>query len=156
HNVLLDEAGEPKITDFGLARRGAASDLTQTGMVIGTPAYMSPEQARGQTKFAGPQADVYALGEILFEALTGRPPFSADDPLALIAKVANEEPPRPRTQVPGVPRDLELITLKCLAKSPHERYGTARELADDLDRFRNGEPVSVRPLTAVERLVRWS
>ena len=155
-NVLYDEHGQPKVTDFGLAKRAGGSDLTATQAVMGTPAYMAPEQARGETKFVGPQADVYSLGVILYECLTGTRPFEAPDPLALLRKVAEEEPERPGKRVPGLPRDVELICLKCLAKDPAERYPTAGALAADLGRFAAGEPVSVRAAGVVERAAKWA
>src|SRR6516165_104982 len=155
-NVLYDELGQPKVTDFGLAKRAGGSDLTATQAVMGTPAYMAPEQARGETKFVGPQADVYALGVILYECLTGTRPFEHPDPIALLRKVAEEEPERPGKREPGLPRDVELICLKCLAKEPAERYATAEALAADLRRFAAGEPVSVRAAGVVERVARWA
>ena len=145
----------PKVTDFGLAKRGGQADLTRTGAVMGTPAYMAPEQARGEGKFVGPGADVYALGVILFECLAGRPPFRADDAVSLLMQVATAEAPSVRRFAPAVPRDLDLICRKCLAKGPHERYPTAGLLADDLGRFLRGEPVTARPVGPVERTVKW-
>jgi len=154
-NVLLDAAGEPKVTDFGLAKRVGGADLTATQAVMGTPAYMSPEQARGETKFVGPGADIYALGVILYECLTGTVPFRGEDSWSVVRQVIERDPDPLRSRTPGVPRDLELICLKCLAKSPRDRYPTAANLADDLDRFLNREPVSVRPAGVPERAVKW-
>jgi WD40 repeat protein len=154
-NVLLDEAGVPKVADFGLAKRGDGSEVTQTGQVMGTPAYMSPEQAKGETKFVGPQADVWALGVMLYEALAGQRPFQGSVQ-EVLAAVQNAEPVPPRARAPALPRDLELICLKCLAKHPHERYPTAKELADDLERAVAGEPVSVRSPGPAERVVKWA
>ncbi len=155
-NVLYDQHGQPKVTDFGLAKRAGGGNLTATQAVMGTPAYMAPEQARGDTKFVGPQADVYSLGVILYECLTDTRPFEAPDQLALLRKVAEEEPERPGKRVQGLPRDVELICLKCLAKDLTERYPTARALAADLDRFAAGEPVSVRAAWVVERAAKWA
>jgi hypothetical protein len=143
-NVLLGADGEPRVTDFGLAKRGGGTDLTRTGAVMGTPNYMAPEQAAGGTKFVGPAADIYALGAILYECLTGRTPFTAEDTVQLLLQVVENEPPPVRQLAPTVPRDLEAICLKCLRKQPHTRYATAAELADDLHRFLTGEPVAVR------------
>ena len=143
-NVLLSEDGEPKVADFGLAKHRGRMDLTHTGAVMGTPHYMAPEQAAGKTKFVGPAADIYALGVILYECLTGRTPFTAGDTVQLLIKVVEDEPAPVRHLVPNVPRDLEAICLKCLRKEPHARYATANELADDLRRFLNGEPVAAR------------
>ncbi|MCI0704611.1 MAG: serine/threonine-protein kinase [Planctomycetia bacterium] len=144
----------PKVTDFGLAKR-MSSDLTRTQAVMGTPTYMAPEQA-GKAKFVGPGADVYALGVILYECLTGKPPFESDNPWSLIRQVLDEAPEAPSKRMPGVPRDLELICLKCLEKQPHHRYLSALELADDLKRFLKGEPVSVRPIGSIARAARWA
>jgi eukaryotic-like serine/threonine-protein kinase len=155
-NVLYDEQGRPKVTDFGLAKRTGGSDLTATQAVMGTPAYMAPEQARGDTKFVGPQADVYSLGVILYECLTGARPFADPDRFALLRKVVQEEPERPGKRVPGLPYDVELICLKCLAKDPVERYPTTSALAADLARFAAGEPVSVRAAGVVERAAKWA
>ena len=155
-NVLLDAGGEPKVTDFGLAKRGLGAGLTRTRAVMGTPAYMAPEQAAGRTKMVGPAADVYALGVILYEALAGRRPFVADTTDELLARVIAGDPDPLGPQVPGLPRDLELITAKSLAKAPADRYPTAAELAADLGRFLAGEPVSVRPAGPVERAVKWA
>ena len=147
HNVLLDAPpanappdawGEPKVMDFGLAKRGGA-ELTQTGAVMGTPAYMSPEQAKGETKNIGPAADVYALGVILYECLCGSVPFTGGDAWSVIRQVVEQEPEPVTRRIRGVPRDLDLICRKCLAKEPAERYATAAALADDLQRFLNGE-----------------
>jgi WD40 repeat protein/tRNA A-37 threonylcarbamoyl transferase component Bud32 len=154
-NVLFDESGSPKVADFGLAKRGT-SDLTKTQAVMGTPAYMSPEQAKGETKFVGPTADVWALGVILYECLTGTRPFEADESWAVLRNVIHSDPAPPRKVVPGLPRDLELICLKCLGKEPHRRYPTAAALADDLNRFLAGQPVSVRPAGPGERLLKWA
>jgi len=155
-NVLYDKADEPRVTDFGLAKR-VTSDLTKTNEVMGTPAYMAPEQANGRTKFTGPAADIYALGAILYECLTGSPPFAGDgDTWLILNRVINDLPTRPRDIVDGVPRDLELICLRCLEKSPEDRYPTATALADDLKRYLNHEPVSVRPPNWVERGVKWA
>jgi serine/threonine protein kinase len=144
-NVLLGGDGEPKVTDFGLAKRGGRTDLTRTGAVMGTPHYMAPEQAAGKTKFVGPAADIYALGVILYECLTGRTPFAAEDTVRLLARVVEDEPAPVRELAPDVPRDLEAVCLKCLRKEPHARYATAGDLAADLRRFLGGEPVAARP-----------
>jgi len=153
-NVLLDEKGEPKVTDFGLAKVGS-SDMTATGAVMGTPSYMSPEQAAGRTKEVGTTTDVYALGVILFELLTGRVPFRGDSVMDTIQLVISQEPARPRALIPTLPRDLETICLKCLEKDPHKRYPTAAALAADLQLFLEDRPITARPVGVVERTWKW-
>ena len=155
-NVLLAEDGTPKITDFGLAKRlHRASDLTPSLAVVGTLAYMAPEQAEGKTKAADTLTDVYGLGAILYETLTGQPPFLGDSDLELLRKVSLTDPVPPRLLNPAVDRDLETICLRCLAKNPAQRYASAAALADDLHRYLQGEPIQARPVGAVERLLRW-
>ncbi|MBX9625590.1 MAG: serine/threonine protein kinase [Gemmataceae bacterium] len=155
-NVLLAADGAPKLADFGLARyAGSDSHLTATGAVLGSPSYMAPEQAAGDAKRVGPAADVYGLGAVLYECLTGRPPFRAATAIETITQVLNAEPAPPRVVVPGLPRDLETITLKCLQKDPAKRYASAAALADDLDHFLDGRPITARPVPAWERAWRW-
>ena len=154
-NVLYDESGEPRITDFGLAKR-VSMQITQTQAVMGTPAYMSPEQAHGLTKYVGPPTDIYALGIILYECLTGHPPFAGDDSVSVLHQVINDSPRSIRAQVAGVPRDLELICLKCLEKEAGDRYLTAAALAEDLGRYLAGQPVLVRAAGPLERGVKWA
>jgi serine/threonine protein kinase len=144
-----------KVTDFGLAKLLAGSDLTQSGDVLGTPSYMAPEQAAGKGKPITAAVDIYGLGAILYETLTGRPPFVAETAVATLGLVLTDEPVLPRRLQPTVPRDLETICLKCLRKEPGRRYATAQNLADDLRRFRAGEPIRARPVSAVERAVKW-
>ena len=147
----------PKITDFGLAKLVKADPgQTQSGWIVGTPSYMAPEQAEGKSKEVGPPADIYALGAILYELLTGRAPFRADSAWQTVSQVIDAEATPPRLLQPGVPRDLETICLKCLAKLPRMRYASAQDLADDLQRFLNGQPIQARPVSAVERLIKWS
>jgi WD40 repeat protein len=154
-NVLLTSDGQPKITDFGLAKQVGGAGQTQSGAILGTPSYMAPEQADGQGKQIGPAADVYALGAVLYELLTGRPPFRAATPLDTVLQVISEEPVAPTQLQPKVPRDLETICLKCLRKEPAKRYPTARELADELGRFLAGDSILARPVGVPERTVRW-
>jgi hypothetical protein len=155
-NVLLAEDGTPKITDFGLAKRvEVGSGLTASGAVMGTPSYMAPEQASGEGKRVGPAADVYALGAILYECLTDRPPFRAATALDTLLQVVAAEPVPVRQLQPEVPADLETICHKCLQKEPGKRYASAEELAEDLRRFQSGEPVRARPVGRVERTWRW-
>jgi serine/threonine-protein kinase len=157
-NVLLASDGTPKVTDFGLAKLLGDSSQTRTGDVMGTPSYMAPEQATG-SKQVGPLADVYALGAILYECLTGRPPFLGASVLETLRQINEHDPVPPSRLNPAVPRDLEVICLKCLEKDQHHRYGSAKELADDLRRYLDGEPVSVRSATVfdqVERALRRS
>ena len=175
-NILLEGSGvggqtcrgnaapflTPKITDFGVAKcaggDGEAPDLrgpTVTGELLGTPSYMAPEQAMVPRQPVGPAADVYALGAILYELLTGRPPFTGETPLATVLQVLHNEPVSVTSLQPNVPRDLETICLKCLRKEPRKRYGSALELAEDLQRFLRDEPIQARPVRPVEKLWRW-
>jgi WD40 repeat protein len=151
-NVLLAaDDGTPKVTDFGLAKRLDSDDgLTATGLVLGTPGYMAPEQA-GRDQPVGPTADVYGLGAVLYACLVGRPPFHGPDPVITLWQVKRDDPVSPRRLQPGVARDLETVCLKCLAKDPKRRYAAAADLAEDLDRFLDGRPVRARPSAAWER-----
>jgi serine/threonine protein kinase len=147
----------PKLTDFGLARQlEADSGQTRSGAILGTPSYMAPEQALGRTHEAGPAADLYALGAILYEMLTGRPPFRGATVLETLDQVRSRDPVAPRLLQPQLPRDLETICLKCLHKDPHKRYASAEALADDLARFQAGRPIQARPVRRAERLLKWA
>jgi serine/threonine-protein kinase len=144
-NVLLAEDGTPKIADFGLARKLDEAGQTRTGAVLGTPSYMAPEQARGKGHEAGPAVDTYALGAVLYECLTGRPPFRAATTAETLLQVISDDPVPPSRLAPATPRDLETVCLKCLHKEPSRRYASALDLAEDLRRFLAGEPVRARP-----------
>jgi serine/threonine-protein kinase len=156
-NILMTSDGTPKVTDFGLARRlEGDGDLTLSGFPVGTPSYMAPEQARGDKRALGPPTDVYALGAILYELLTGRPPFCAESGSATLQQVVADEPVPPARLNPRVPRDLTTICLKCLSKAPPRRYASAAALAEDLRRYLRGEPIAARPAGRLERLARWA
>jgi WD40 repeat protein len=156
-NVLLTADGTPKVSDFGLARLlDSDGGQTQTGARFGTPSYMAPEQAVGQAREAGPAADVYALGAILYELLTGRPPFRAATAMDTMHQVVTADPVPPSRLTAKVPRDLETICLKCLHKQPARRYASAADLADDLGRFLGGEPIRARRTGATERALKWA
>ena len=153
-NILLDESGRPFVVDFGLAKSLEASqEVTMTEQLVGTPAYMSPEQAAHEP--AGPASDVFSLGATLYEMITGRSPFCGDSLLDTLTMIRGSEPALPRSLNPRVPRGLELICLKCLAKSPDDRYASADELADDLRRFVRDEVLHVRPPRPIQRVWSW-
>jgi eukaryotic-like serine/threonine-protein kinase len=161
--TLTPSSLTPKITDFGVAKCAVDDDeglesrgLTVTGELLGTPNYIAPEQAAGARAPVGPTADVYSLGAILYELLTGRPPFLGETPLDTVVQVLHNEPVSVTSLQPNVPRDLETICHKCLRKAPTKRYGSALELAEDLQRFLRDEPIRARPVSLVERLWRWS
>jgi WD40 repeat protein/HEAT repeat protein len=155
-NILLDADGTPYVTDFGLAKKvEGESGLTQSGALVGTPSYMPPEQARGEKRVTT-QADVYSLGAILYELLTGRPPFREATILDTVLAVIEKEPDHPRLVEPTADRDLSVIALKCLDKDPRMRYTSAQALADDLERWSNGEPILARPAPAWEKTMRWA
>jgi serine/threonine-protein kinase len=163
-NILLDSAVDaawtdacPKVADFGIARPltdlGASS--TSTAGPWGTPSYMAPEQVAGDRAGLGPAADIYALGAILYELVTGRPPFLAASPIDTLNQIREAEPASPRRLNSSVPRDLDTICLRCLRKDPNRRYPSAQALADDLDRFLDGRPIEARSVSAVEHAARW-
>jgi eukaryotic-like serine/threonine-protein kinase len=155
-NVLIDPNDQPRVTDFGLAKRlHHESELTLSGQVLGSPNYMPPEQAAAKHGLVGRRSDVYSLGAILYHLLTGRPPFVGETLTDTLHSVLNTEPISPRLLNPGVPRDLETLSLKCLEKEPARRYQTAQVLAEDLDRFLRDEPIQARPVTNPEKLWRW-
>jgi tRNA A-37 threonylcarbamoyl transferase component Bud32 len=155
-NILLDNSGEPKVTDFGLAKQSESENgLTASGAILGSPSYMAPEQAMGKTREVGVLTDVYALGTILYEMLTGRPPFLGEDPHETLLQVINQEPVSIRKLNQVVPRDLETICHKCLHKEAAQRYPSARALAEDLDRFIEGSPIIARRASWLERSWRW-
>ena len=156
-NVLIDAADQPRITDFGLAKiMNDDSRLTQSGVVMGSPSYMPPEQAAGRLADVGPASDVYSLGAMLYELLTGRPPFRGATAMATLCDVMEAEPAAPRRLRTDIPPDLETICLKCLEKTPSARYPTARALAEELDRFLKGEPIQARPASPIRKAVSWT
>jgi WD40 repeat protein len=159
-NILLDAQDHPHVGDFGLVRRieneDDSSDLTQTGAILGTPGYMSPEQAAGRRDGVTVATDVYGLGAILYALLTGGPPFRGDSVIETLHRVRERAPEPPRAVNPAVPRDLEIICLKCLEKDPRRRYASAKALADDLDHFLTGEPIAARPVGRLVRLGMWA
>lgn len=156
-NILVDAEGRPHVTDFGLAKRiESDSGLTASGAIVGTPSYMSPEQARGHTRAVTTACDVWGLGAVLYHVITGARPFEGDSAMDTLRRVIEREPPRPRSIAPGVDRDLETIALKCLDKDPARRYASADALAADLDRFAAGEPILARPVGPAERLAKWA
>lgn len=155
-NVLLGADGQPKVTDFGLAKRDSehAHAHTQTGTIMGSPSYMAPEQAAGRTSDIGPATDIYALGVILYELLTGRPPFKGSSLLETIEQVRENDPVPPRFLQPKTPRDLETICLKCLEKSPRRRYESAADLGADLRAYLHDEPINAQTLTILDQVAR--
>ena len=155
-NVLIDQDDEPQVTDFGLAKllEGEAG-ATLSGTVMGSPSYMPPEQASGDTRRVGVRSDVYGLGAVLYELLCGRPPFRAESTMETLLQVMEKDPVAPRLLNPKVPRDLETICLKCLEKSPERRYSTALQVAEELIRFQEGETIFASPVSAPARLLRW-
>ncbi|MSR58765.1 MAG: hypothetical protein EXS05_14120 [Planctomycetaceae bacterium] len=155
-NILLDEKGRPRVTDFGLAKHlEGTSEMTAAGQIMGTPSYMPPEQAGGKTDEVGPVSDVYSLGATLYFLLTGRPPYQTSSPMETIRQVLNDEPVPLRRLNPAIPRDLETICLKCLRKEPSKRYATAGALASDLGRWLQNEPISARPISRAETAWLW-
>ncbi len=156
-NVLIDASDQPRITDFGLAKFVEHdSRLTQSGAIMGSPSYMPPEQASGRHDQVGPHSDVYAIGAILYELLTGRPPFRGATAMATLQAVTESDPLAPRKLNADVPPDLETICLKCLEKSPERRYHSARELAEDIDRFLKHEPILARPASTFRKTISWT
>jgi eukaryotic-like serine/threonine-protein kinase len=154
-NVIIDSDGEPRVTDFGLAKRLESAEATVTEQIAGSPAYMPPEQADPRQGGATVATDVYSLGALLYHLLTGRPPFQGETVSAILLQVQNAEPLAPRLLNPGLPRDLETISLKCLEKESSRRYASAQDLADELGRFLRNEAIVARPVSSAERLVRW-
>jgi eukaryotic-like serine/threonine-protein kinase len=155
-NILIDESGEARLTDFGLAKHtDSAESLTRTGVVLGTPTYMSPEQASGRMGEIGPASDIYSLGSVLYHALTGRPPFSAKSTMDVLLQVLEQDPPNPRLIDPKIDRDLEMIVVRCLQKPPELRYASAQALADDLAAYRKDEPISARSGQFAQIVARW-
>ncbi len=158
-NILVSKEGIPKVTDFGLARQlddtEGGSAGTRTGVIMGTPNYMAPEQAEGKTKSADHLADVYSLGGTLYAMLTGRPPFSGPSVASILSQVRDSDPVSPSLLQPNLPKDLQTITIKCLQKDPAKRYESAAALADDLERFIDGRSIIARPVSSVEKLLRW-
>jgi serine/threonine protein kinase/TolB-like protein/Flp pilus assembly protein TadD len=156
-NILLDGRGEPLVSDFGLAKWfDTASDLTHTLTIFGTPGYVAPEQAEGSTRSLGPSTDVYSLGAILFDLLTGRPPFLGDNVLAVIQQAAEKPAPKLRSVSPALDRDLEIICAKCLEREPNARYCSAGDLAEDLERWLADRPIIARPISVSVRIGHWS
>ena len=155
-NVLVNLQDQVVVTDFGLAKTmGTESGITETGATLGTPSYMSPEQAGGKTQEHAEPTDIYAIGAILFAMLAGRPPFSAPSPMQTLMQVLHQAPPRLRTIAPWTPVDLQTIVEKCLAKQPSKRYPSARGLADELDRFLQHQPIEAKPPKAWQRAIQW-
>jgi len=155
-NILLAPDGTPYVTDFGLAKTyGTDSAHTQSGLIVGTIGYMSPEQAAGHAPAHSPQSDIYSLGAILFELLTGRPPFQNASPIDTLLEVIEGEPPRPRSLNRNIPLSLELVCLRCLEKDPRRRYQSAAALVEDLEHFLRGEPLTVTPASVFHRVLRW-
>ena len=155
-NIMLDDQDQVKITDFGLAKfSDSADNLTRTGAVIGTPSYMSPEQASGRSSLVGRRSDIYSLGTVLYHLLTGRPPFIADSPMQLAMQILEHDPPPVRLLEPRIDRDLEMIVSRSIQKPPDLRYNSADDMADDLEAFLRDEPVAARSGKLAEVVARW-